>query len=192
MQKLVMLAASAAFVALMPSAAQARPGQGHSAHAARPVQAHARTDVRSGGHARTDARASTRARTRTGAAVDRTRDTDRDGIPDYRDGITDRNGDGIDYRQQNRYGGAACPPGLANRTPACVPPGQARRMFRQGQVVPQTYRNYVGYQDLLGRLPEAYRDDIPTGDYRYIYGGDQVYVVDSRTRLVRSIIDILR
>jgi hypothetical protein len=65
-------------------------------------------------------------------------------------------------------------------------------MFREGQLVPRTYRDYVSYQDLLGRLPESYRDDIPTGDYRYIYRDDAVYVVDPTTRLVRSIINILR
>jgi hypothetical protein len=157
--------------------------------------------VRSDGRARTDARANTRARARTGAAVDRRLDTDGDGIPDHRDRMTDRNRDGIDDRRQdrdnvdrngNRYGGDVCPPGLANRTPACVPPGQARRMFREGQVLPNRYGNYVGYQDLLGRLPESYRDDIPVGDFRYVYQNDAVYVVDARTRAVRTIIDILR
>jgi hypothetical protein len=161
----------------MPAMAQAKPGNGHSGHSA--------SEVRSNGHARTDARANARARARTGAAVDRRVDTDHDGIPDYRDRTDNR-------RAGNRDGGAACPPGLANRTPACVPPGQARRAFRQGQAVPRTYRDYVAYQDLLGRLPESYRDDIPTGDYRYIYRDDQVYVVDARTRLVSRIIDILR
>jgi hypothetical protein len=175
MRTLIIMASAAAMAATMPAIAQARPGNGHAAHS---------TGARSNGHARTDSRAAARATTRTGASVDRRRDSDRDGIPDYRDRT--------DNRRDTRYGGAACPPGLANRSPACVPPGQAQRMFRQGQVVPQTYRNYVGYNDLLGRLPESYRDDIPTGDYRYIYGGDQVYVVDARTRLVRSIIDILR
>ena len=175
MRKLIVLASAAAIAATMPALAQAKPGNGHSAHS---------SEARSNGHARTDARANARARARTGAAVDRRIDTDRDGIPDYRDRTDNRPG--------NRYGGAACPPGLANRSPACVPPGQARRAFRQGQYVPRTYRDYLAYQDLLGRLPESYRDDIPTGDYRYIYRDDQVYVVDARTRLVSSIINILR
>jgi hypothetical protein len=176
MRKLILLASAAAIAATVPALAQAKPGNGRSGQST--------SDVRSGSHARTDARANQRARTRTGSAVDRRVDTDRDGIPDHRDRTDNRRG--------NRYGGAACPPGLANRSPACVPPGQARRMFRQGQTVPTSYRNYLSYEDLLGRLPESYRDDIPTGDYRYIYGDDSVYVVDSRTRLVQSIINILR
>jgi len=176
MRKLILLASAAAIATAMPALAKPKAGNGHSGHST--------SEVRSSGHARTDARANSRARARTGTSVDRRVDTDRDGIPDYRDRTDNRSG--------NRYGGAACPPGLANRTPACVPPGQARRAFRQGQYVPRTYSDYVAYQDLLGRLPESYRDDIPTGDYRYIYRDDQVYVVDARTRLISRIINILR
>ena len=196
MRKLIMLASAAAIAATIPALAQAQGrGQGQSGHAAhgKATSAEARAAVRSRGNARTDARANARARARTGASVDRRVDRDRDGIPDHRDRLVDRNRDGIDDRRRgNRYGGAACPPGLANRTPACVPPGQARRTLRQGQRIPASYGDYVRYQDLLGRLPEAYRDDIPTGDYRYVYSGNTVYVVDARTRLIRDVINILR
>jgi hypothetical protein len=201
-----MAASAVVLAATMPMVAEAKPGNGQSARSgqhSRQAQARTRTrnEVRSDGRARTDARANTRATARTGAAVDRRLDTDRDGIPDYRDRMTDRNGDGIDDRRQNlsdinrngnRYGGDVCPPGLANRTPACIPPGQARRMFREGQALPSSYGNYLGYQDLIARLPVDYRDDIPTGDYRYVYQNESVYVVDARTRIVRNIIDILR
>jgi hypothetical protein len=202
----MMMAGIAALATAMPALAEAKPGNGQSARSGQhsgqaQARTRTRTEVRSDGRARTDARASTRARTRTGTSVDRRLDTDRDGIPDHRDRMTDRNRDGIDDSRQdlgdvdrngNRYGGNVCPPGLANRTPACVPPGQARRMFREGQTIPSNFGNYLGYQDLLGRLPADYRDDIPTGDFRYVYQNDTVYVVDARTRLVRSIIDILR
>ena len=63
-------------------------------------------------------------------------------------------------------------------------------MFREGQTIPASYRDYLAYQDLLGRLPESYRDNIPTG-YRYIYRDNSVYVVDPTTRVIRNIIDIL-
>jgi hypothetical protein len=85
-----------------------------------------------------------------------------------------------------RYGGANCPPGLANRTPACVPPGQARRMFREGQRIPTSYGAFNSYND----IPEQYRGRVPTG-YNYIYRDNNVYVVDPQTRLVRSIINLL-
>jgi hypothetical protein len=198
MRKLIMMAGVAALSIAMPAMAEAKRGNGQSARSAQSGQAdvrargRTRTEVRTD-RARVDSRADARARARTGSSVDRRLDTDGDGIPDHRDRMFDRDRDGVDDRSQGRrYGGNVCPPGLANRTPACVPPGQARRMFREGQVLPTSYRNYVGYQDLLGRLPESYRDDIPVGDYRYVYQNDAVYVVDARTRLVRSIIDILR
>lgn len=202
MRKLILLASAAAIAATIPNLAQAQGrGHGQSGQAAhgKATSAGARTAVRSRGNARTDARANARARTRTGASVDRRIDSDGDGIPDYRERArrADRDGDGIpDYRDRvdnrgNRYGGAVCPPGLANRTPACVPPGQARRMLREGQRIPASYGDFVPYDNLLASLPESYRDDIPAG-YRYVYSGDNVYVVDRRTRLIRDVINILR
>ena len=79
-----------------------------------------------------------------------------------------------------------CPPGLANRNPRCVPPGQAQRMFREGQRIPANYRYFVDYDG----IPQAYRTRVPEG-YRYIYRDDTVYVVDPATSLVRSIIDLI-
>lgn len=191
--KKVLLAASAAALAIsMPAAAESQgKGKGHSAKAPHSQNmkrnaksnGQVRTDVR----ARTDARANARARARTGASVDRL-DIDRDGILDSRDRRVDRNRDGIDDRAQNRYGGAACPPGLAKKTPACVPPGQAKRMFEEGQRIPYGYNYFTDYN----AIPEAYRTRVPySDDYRYIYRDDRVYVVDPTTRVVRSIIDLL-
>ena len=79
-----------------------------------------------------------------------------------------------------------CPPGLADRDPPCVPPGQARRMFREGQRIPAGYRYFVDYDD----IPAAHRTRVPEG-YRYIYRDDTVYVVDPATSLVRTIIDLI-
>ena len=81
-----------------------------------------------------------------------------------------------------------CPPGLANRNPPCVPPGQARRMYRQGQQLPSDFGGYTPF----GSIPAEIRDryDIPDG-YRYIYRDNVVYVVDPTTRLVQTIFDIL-
>jgi hypothetical protein len=200
--------------AVMP--AEAKPGQGGGKGAVKTqtsvkgkggtvrTRTDVRTDVRSGGRARTDARASARARARTGAAVDRTvnrtTDIDADGIPDYRDRNVDtrdarwvmQNGQWVRVSDHGRTSHPqGCPPGLANRTPACVPPGQAKRMWQQGQAVPMSWRDYVSYQDLIGRVPTSWHDDIPTGDYRYIYRDNVVYVVDPRTRLINRIIDLV-
>jgi hypothetical protein len=103
--------------------------------------------------------------------------------------VVDRNRARINDRTGNRYGGDICPPGLENRTPACVPPGQARRMFREGQRVPINYGAFNSYTD----IPEQFRQqfNIPTGQ-NYIYRDNSVYVVDPRTRLVTDIISLIR
>ena len=174
MRKLILMAGAVAAVATIPAAVDAQGrgnGKGQSARAEQQTRANAnraRADARA--QARIDAQQARRDVARTRA---------------------DRNRDGVDDRAQNRYGGTACPPGLANRNPPCVPPGQARRAFREGQVLPSSYNYYTPYQTLIGQVPQAYRDDIPTG-YNYIYRDNAVYVVDPRTRIVRSIIDLLR
>ena len=166
MRKLILLAGIAALTAAVPATANAQGrghGRGHAAH--------------SQGHGNSAA-----AQQRRVDAQQRRTTTTR---------VVDRNGDGVDDRTGRRYGGAVCPPGLANRTPACVPPGQARRGFREGQLVPQNYGNYTTYDQLIGRVPAAYRTQIPTG-YNYIYNGNNVYVVDPRTRIVQDVINLLR
>jgi hypothetical protein len=76
-----------------------------------------------------------------------------------------------------------CPPGLAAR--GCMPPGQARRLFNIGQRVPSSFR--------YSNIPAQYRDQISYDPrYRYTYNDGQVYVVDRRTRLVQSIVDLVR
>ena len=79
---------------------------------------------------------------------------------------------------------ATCPPGLANR--GCLPPGQARRLYREGQRIPADFRAISAYDD----IPAVLRARVPTG-YRYIYRDDTVYVVDPTTSLVRSIVDLI-
>ena len=175
MRKIFLLVGAAALTAAIPVAAEAQ-GRGNGRGNSVRVDQQPRVN---GPRARADER--------TRARADAQRRVRRDGQQTW----VDRNRDGIDDRAQNRYGGSACPPGLANRTPACVPPGQARRMFREGQLVPQNYGYYTPYDALLGRVPDAYRNQIPTG-YNYIYRDNSVYVVDPRTRVVTSIIDLLR
>jgi hypothetical protein len=116
-------------------------------------------------------------------------DLNGNGIADYRERMIDRNRDGIDDRAGSQYGGGACPPGLAKKTPACMPPGQASRTFRQGQRLPSGYENYTDYNT----IPEMYRSRVPYMESnRYIYQDDRVYVVDPTTRVVTRIIDLLR
>ncbi|HEX2804274.1 MAG TPA: hypothetical protein VHN55_09900 [Sphingomicrobium sp.] len=103
----------------------------------------------------------------------------------------DRNRNGIldaDEALARKYGGALCPPGLAKKTPACMPPGQAKRIFREGQRVAGNYRYYTPYGDIPLSLRDRY--DL-SDDYRYIYRDNAIYVVDPATSLVTRIIDAI-
>ena len=178
MSKLLWIFSAAAVAISMPMAAEAQgKGKGagkpgHSAMAKGKGQKGRDWQARKGARARIDRQV--------------------DGVADYRDRFIDRNRDGIDDRQSSRYAGANCPPGLAKKTPACVPPGQARRLFSEGQRVPSGFNNYVDYDD----LPLRYRENIPSqygSDlYRYIQRDDSLYVVDRRTQIVSEIINLLR
>jgi hypothetical protein len=177
MRKLILLAGIAALSVAVPAAAEAQGrghGRSHGARAQQQTQAHVNRD-------RARARAATRAQARAEAQRRARRNSNGTWV--------DRNRDGINDRAQNRYGGAACPPGLANRTPACVPPGQARRMFNEGQRIPTNYGAFTSYND----IPMEYRQqyNIPV-DQNYIYRDNMVYVVDPRTRLVTDIINLIR
>lgn len=190
MNKFALIAGATAMAFTIPAMAEAQ-GKGKGA-AKSSVQRNmksngqVRTDVR----ARTDAHANVRAQARTGATITRTTDINGNGIADYREHLIDTDRNGFDDRAQNRYGGNVCPPGLANRTPACVPPGQAKRMFTQGQRIPTGYDRY--YTD-YNSIPVAYRSQVPYLDTnRYIYRDDRVYIVDPATRLVTRIIDLIR
>ena len=103
----------------------------------------------------------------------------------------DRDRDGLDDRDEalaRKYGGALCPPGLAKKTPTCMPPGQAKRIFRDGQRVPTNYRYYTPYDDIPMALRDRYDLD---DDYRYIYRDNVIYSVDPTTRLVTQIINAI-
>jgi hypothetical protein len=165
MNKLLLLAGAAAMMGATPALAEkGGKGQGHKAHAAKQMsgKAGARQHAR-GGHS-----AKSKAITRT------LRDRDRDGIDDRDEALA------------RKYGGALCPPGLAKKTPACMAPGQAKRMFREGQRLSSNYRNYTPYGDIPMILRDRY--DL-ADDYRYIYRNNTIYVVDPTTRLITNIIN---
>ena len=159
MRKMILLAAAAAMAAGMPALAKPGKGGSHGAHAGKAVHAKGKAKVRTS----------------------------------HRVTALDRNGNGIlDSRERrvraSRYGVNDCPPGLARKNNGCLPPGQARKLFAQGQRIPVGYNFFSDYND----IPVAYRSRVPfDDDLRYIYRDNTVYVVDPATRLVTSVIDLL-
>ncbi len=161
MKNLILLAGAAALCAAGPVVA--KPGKGggkpHAAHAVKTVK-----PVRT-------VKANKAVKVK---ALTRVQDRNRNGILD------------ADEALARRYGGAICPPGLAKKTPACVPPGQANRLFRVGQRVPLQYRYITPFMD----IPLVFRDQYDLDpDFRYIYRNNVIYVVDPTTNLITNILD---
>ncbi|OWU83884.1 hypothetical protein ATO6_15820 [Oceanicola sp. 22II-s10i] len=95
------------------------------------------------------------------------------------------------YQEANRF----CPPGLAKKSPACVPPGQAKKHdSRRDRDEDRHHHRYragdriIDYNDLvLIRDPGRYALD-PYGTY--YRSGDYVIRVDRQTNEVLSLIGL--
>jgi len=77
-----------------------------------------------------------------------------------------------------------CPPGLTKKSVPCVPPGQAKKLYRNGDFIYSDYR----------WINDPYRYGL-NRNYSYIRAGDYVYRVDPETRkvlnLIGAVVDIL-
>ncbi len=112
--------------------------------------------------------------------IRRDRDGDRLRIRDIRE---DRRG-----RQFAEHRGippgllGGCPPGLAKKTPACVPPGLAKQQFL-GQRLPASYSS----NRLPDRLRYRYRDN---DDHYYRYGDGYLYRVNRQSNLIGALLPL--
>ena len=141
MKTFLLVSGAAALIAGAPLLA--KPGGGHggghaNVHATGHANMHATKSHGPGTHANTHAT--------THGKSTRQAKLDRDG-----DGISDR-----DEALARKYGGALCPPGLAKKTPSCMPPGQAKRLFREGQRVSSNYKYYTPYNNIPQALIDRY------------------------------------
>jgi hypothetical protein len=96
-------------------------------------------------------------------------------------------GHGHGHDKAYGYGGG-CPPGLAKKHNGCMPPGQAKKMFRVGQRYDAGYGTRYTYRQIPYDLRQRY------GLYpydRYYYGNGYIYQVDPRTLLVQQVISAL-
>lgn len=98
-------------------------------------------------------------------------------------------GNGHGHGQGNYYGYGAggCPPGLAKKHNGCMPPGQAKKLYR-GQHWQSTYGDRYGFRQIPYDLRQRY--DLDPRD-RYYYGNGYLYQVDPRTLLVQQVISAL-
>jgi hypothetical protein len=96
----------------------------------------------------------------------------------------DKHGRGTVYG----YGAGGCPPGLAKKNNGCMPPGQARKLYRTGQRFPSGYGNMWSYNQIPYDLRRQY--DLDRSN-RYYYGDGYIYGVDPRTRVIESVVSAL-
>jgi len=81
------------------------------------------------------------------------------------------------------YGGSrGCPPGLARKNNACMPPGQAKRYYGVGEPLPRGVVVYTLPQPVLVQLPP-----VPPG-YRYVRIGNDIVLLSPESGLVVDVI----
>ena len=99
-----------------------------------------------------------------------------------RDVVSLRGFDNDDRWVENFARGAnGCPPGLANKNPLCMPPGQYKKL--EGNLLPTALRSSL----LPVALRNVWRDD---DDYYYRYNDGLMYRVDRDTNLVASLLPL--
>ena len=92
------------------------------------------------------------------------------------------------YDRAAGYGVGGCPPGLAKKHNGCMPPGQAKKLFRTGQ----RYNTAYGSRYAYGQIPYDLRRQYDLNNrYRYYYDNGYLYQVDPRTLLVQQVISAL-
>ena len=109
----------------------------------------------------------------------RVRDIDRRGNVRFRD--VDR--DDLFFRRLG-YGVGGCPPGLANKPVACMPPGQAQKLIGQPF---STAARFAALEPLPSPFRSLYWDD---DDYYYRYGGGYLYRVDRDDDLIDGLVPL--
>ncbi|WP_228028684.1 excinuclease ABC subunit A [Donghicola mangrovi] len=90
--------------------------------------------------------------------------------------------------------GNGCPPGLAKKDPACVPPGQAKKMYNHDRDDHDdrhdgTYRR-GDHIDRYDRLTDAERYGLRDGSY--VVSNGYVYRINSNTGEVLAVIGALQ
>jgi len=93
-------------------------------------------------------------------------------------------GQRVNLAQNYGYGTGACPPGLAKKAVACMPPGQAKQFVGQRL---NAVRQQVAFQELPNRLQSIYA---PTPDYYYRYGDGYLYQVNRSNDVISSLLPL--
>jgi opacity protein-like surface antigen len=107
--------------------------------------------------------------------------------PGHGNGPGHGHGHGYGYEGPVGYGVGGCPPGLAKKHNGCMPPGQAKKLYR-GQRWRNGYGDYYAYRSIPYDIRRRY--DL-NSRYRYYYSDGYLYAVDPRTMLIQQVISAL-
>jgi hypothetical protein len=99
----------------------------------------------------------------------------------------DPHGKGKGHGQQ-AYGMGGCPPGLAKKNNGCLPPGQAKKLYRVGQRFPAGYGYAWNYNQIPYDLRSRYAFDPRS---QYYYGDGYLYRVDPATMLISQVVSAI-
>ena len=108
--------------------------------------------------------------------------------PDHGNGPGNRHGNGQGANGPVGYGIGGCPPGLAKKHNGCMPPGQAKKLYRIGQRFPTNYGNRWSFNQIPYDLRNQYNFD---PRYNYYYGDGYLYRVDPKTLLIQQVVSAL-
>ncbi len=86
-------------------------------------------------------------------------------------------------------GNGHCPPGLAKKSPECVPPGQAKKMYNDRDDHDGHYRrgDHIDHYDRIER-PERYG----LNDGNYVVSNGYVYRINEQTGEVLALIGAMQ
>lgn len=90
----------------------------------------------------------------------------------------------VNFAENLGYGIGGCPPGLAKKPVACMPPGQAKQLV--GRPL-NALRDQVAFQALPDRLQYVYGD---SPDYYYRYGDGYLYRVNRSNDVISSLLPL--
>ena len=96
-------------------------------------------------------------------------------------------GRGYGHERGVGYGVGGCPPGLAKKHNGCMPPGQAKKLYRG-----ERWRNGYGTYYTYGRIPYQVRRHYRLSSrYRYYYNDGYLYAVAPRPMLIAQVLSAL-
>jgi len=113
--------------------------------------------------------------------IERIRDIRQDRREALRDLRHDRR---LNERIAVGYGVGGCPPGLAKKPVACMPPGQAKKLIG---LRAQEARRLAAFNDVPLRLRSIYAD---TPNYYYRYGDGYMYRVNRTNNVVSALLPL--